>query len=113
MGARSFWERLGRSVGQGWQKAKRFGAQVSEGLEARIEIEKAEEALRELHSRLGRAAADALLGSEGAAFAADSEDLRDLLRAIREGRELVARLRAERETASPAEPPPEPNGKEH
>ncbi|MGQ9592411.1 MAG: hypothetical protein ACUVYA_19195 [Planctomycetota bacterium] len=115
MGARSFWEKLGRSVGHGWQKAKQFGAQISDGLEAKLELEKAEEALEELHARLGRRAADALVGSEGTAFAADSEDLRDLLRAIREGRDLVARLRAERQAASAAsgaEPPPEPSGKE-
>ncbi len=103
MEGRSFWERLGRSVGHGWKKAKQFGAQISEGLEAKLELEKAEESLRDLHARLGRAAADSLLAHDGAAFAPDSEELRELLGAIREARELVERLRAEREK-SPSTP---------
>lgn len=112
MEGKSFWERLGRSVGHGWKKAKQLGAQISEGLEAKLELEKAEDSLRELHARLGRAAADALLAQEGATFAADSEELRELLRAIREARELAARLRAEREarpSPEPAAPSPEPD----
>ncbi len=93
----SFWERLGRGVGYGWQKAREIGSQVSDQLEGKFELEKAEADLHAQHSELGSLVADRLLAAPPKAADPEDSETRRLLTAIRAQRELVTRLRAERE----------------
>lgn len=97
MTEKSFWEKLGRGVAQGWQKTKELGSQLSDQIEGKQALEHAQEALNEHYRALGKLAADELLTAESPSFVPESPQARELLEAIRKLREEVQRLEKERQ----------------
>jgi predicted RNA-binding Zn ribbon-like protein len=97
MTEKSFWEKLGRGVAQGWQKTKELGSQLSDQIEGKQALEHAREALNEQYRALGKLAADELVATENQSFGPESPRARELLQAILKLREEVERLEKERQ----------------
>jgi hypothetical protein len=90
----SFWEKLGRGVGFGWQKAKQWGAQVGEGIESSQELEKARRELALAYGKLGEAVARRLLDGAPAALSPDDPEIAGLLAAAAKARSDLDRCEA-------------------
>jgi hypothetical protein len=93
----SFWERLGRGVGYGWQKTKELGSQLGDQVEGRVELEKARDSLARSYVRLGELAAREVIDCGKDSFASTIPGVPELLETIREQRALVDRLEKEYE----------------
>lgn len=90
MAKQSFWERVGRGVGYGWQRAKELGAQLEE--QARQGADSAEgEKLRELYEKLGRLVAQHALDEGQPSFDPGSPEATEIIEAIRTEQERLER----------------------
>ena len=58
---KSFWEKLGRSVGKGLEKAKETSVRLGEGAVARLDLKNAKDHLESRYRLLGRAVADRMV----------------------------------------------------
>jgi hypothetical protein len=57
----TFWERLGRGVAQGWEKAKEASGRLGELAGLRIDLKNARDRLEDRYRHLGRMAAERFL----------------------------------------------------
>ena len=104
MTERSFWERVGRGLGYGWQKAKEVGARLEDKAEEGLEMRLARDRLQELHEELGRAVAARVIGEEEQPLDLSGPPFVDLIEGIRSEAEEVARL----EKLHPKDPAKDP-----
>jgi len=93
----SFWEKLGRGVGYGWQKTKELGSELGDQVEGRGELEKAKASLQKSHVRLGELVAKEVIDRGKDTFASTVPGVPELLETIGEQRALVDRLEKEYE----------------
>ena len=89
----SFWEKLGRGVGKGFQKAKEYGSRLSEP----TEIEQKQSELGKLHEKIGELATKRFLDDGDESLMARDEDVRGVIDEIRRLRAENDRLSAEQE----------------
>jgi hypothetical protein len=100
MDRESLWEKLGRGVAHGWEKAKELGREFSQGAESELDV-----ALRDLDSKylqLGKLAALEIIDAGKEAYEPDSAEAKGLLEEIRKARLEVDRLRSEGEARDAA-----------
>lgn len=58
---KTFWERLGRGVAQGWEKARETSSKLGEYAALKLDLKNARDHLEDRYRLLGRIAADRLL----------------------------------------------------
>jgi hypothetical protein len=103
---RTFWEKLGRGVAQGWEKAKETSSRLGEIAGVKLDLKSARDHLETRYRLLGRIVADRLIDrSEGTLDPAEPQ-VAGLLEEIRAGRAAIVALEAKlaEETAPPAGP---------
>ena len=93
----SFWERLGRGVGYGWQKTKELSSQLGDQVEDHVELTKAKTSLTASYIRLGEFVAKEVIDRGKDTFASTVPGVPELLETIHEQRALVDRLEKEYE----------------
>ena len=93
----SFWEKLGRGVGYGWQKTKELSSELGDQIEGHAELEQAKASLQKSYLRVGELVAKELIDHGKDALASTAPGVPELLETIRKQRTLVDRLEKEYE----------------
>lgn len=97
MAESSFWEKLGRGVGYGWQKTKALSSQLDDQVEGRATLTKAKNALASSYLHLGKLVARESIDRAKDTFTSTVPGVPELLETIGEQRALVDRLEKESE----------------
>ena len=105
---RTFWERLGRGVAQGIEKAKEATNRLGEYAGLKLDVKTARDHLEGRYRHLGRIAADRLLDRSEGAIDAKESAVAAALDEIRAARAALAEL--EKRLADSEEKPPPATG---
>jgi hypothetical protein len=95
MAKKTFWENLGRSIGQGWRKAKDATAHFAEKAEGTLDLRHVRKQLQRHHEKLGRLVATRAEDPEAKLVRFEEPDVKDLLELIRRDHAEIAEIEAE------------------
>ena len=90
--AGSFWEKMGRSVGDGLQKARDAAASIGEKGEAILDKQELRRRIRRLREELGRSVEKELRGADGPPYQLEDSALKELLADIKLTEEELEKL---------------------
>ncbi len=90
--AGSFWEKVGRSVGDGLQKAKDAAASIGEKGEAILDKQELRRRLRRFREELSRLVEKELRGADGPPYTLENATVKELLSDIKLATEELERL---------------------
>ncbi len=117
--AKSFWEKMGSSVGRGLEKAKDVGASIGESVGQKLDVGEAKRRMRLAHEELGQVVAQRLGGQDLSQIlqrgtieldpTTDGE-LRDALESALEARAAYARVKAAGEAPPSGQDPDADSG---
>ena len=107
---KSFWERLGQGVAQGWEKAKEVSTRVGEYASLKLDIKNARDHLDSRYRLLGRSAADRLIDRGETTLESSESGVRAILDEIATARATLAAL--EKKLAESGQAPAQDDQKE-
>ena len=90
--AGSFWEKVGRSVGDGLQKAKDAATSIGEKGEAILDKQELRRRIRRLREELSRLVEKELRGADGPPYTLESSTVKELLSEIKLATEELEKL---------------------
>lgn len=90
--ADSFWEKVGRSVGDGLQKAKDAAASIGEKGEAILDKQELRRRIRRSREELSRVVEKELRGADGPPYQLENPGVKELLEEIRQAEEEIEKL---------------------
>ena len=90
--AGSFWEKVGRSVGDGLQKAKDAAATISEKGEAILDKQELRRRISRLREELSRLVEKELRGADGPPYTLENATVKELLSDIKLATEELEKL---------------------
>ncbi|MBN1441513.1 MAG: hypothetical protein JXA90_02340 [Planctomycetes bacterium] len=103
MAQKSFWENLGRGIGEGLRKARDVTERLTDQAEGKLDLRRAQRALENDLRRLGEAVAERAVERGEGSVDLEASPLREMVEAVRAGREEIARLEAEIEAKAAEE----------
>ena len=92
--AGSFWEKVGRSVGDGLQKAKDAATSIGEKGEAILDKQELRRRILRLREELSRLVEKELRGADGPPYTLESSTVKELLSEIKLATEELEKLEA-------------------
>ena len=90
--AGSFWEKMGRSVGDGLQKAKDAAASIGEKGEAILDKQELRRRIRRLREELSRLVEKELRGADGPPYTLENSTVKELLSDIKLATEELEKI---------------------